>query len=204
MIVFVTNSDCLCDANFNSDWQWFVLSLRVIAFWINITKEITLSDKHNNCPSLKESLLKGNHSQWQAQSLSVTVKITITMTITLSDKHNHCPSLPESLVMVNLKVTYSDMACHWEWLPFNSDSGSDQQWLWLSLRVISSVMVILTVMNSDMACHWEWFPLWWSVTENDYFCDGDCDSDELSLWMSLRVIVIVMVIVTVTGNDCDC
>ena len=115
-------------------------------------------------------------------------------------------------VMVILTVTDSGLACHWERLPFTSDSDSGWQWLWISLRVICSVMVILTVIDSDCVCHYEWLPLWWSVTENNYFCDRDCDSNWLWLWMSLRVIALwcwfcqwqaVTVILTESDLICD-
>ena len=76
--------------------------------------------------------------------------------------------------MVILTVTDSDMACHWELLPFNSDSGTDRQWLWLSLRVI------------------------------DFLCDGNSNSDGLWLCLSIKVIAIVMVIQTMTDSDCVC
>ena len=50
MIVIVTESDCLCDGYSESDWQWFGLSLRVIAFyqwywqWRTVIVIVTKSD----------------------------------------------------------------------------------------------------------------------------------------------------------------
>ena len=42
------------------------------------------------------------------------------------------------------------------------------------------------------------------VTESDFLCDDNFDSDELWLCLSIKVIAIVMVIQTMTDSKCVC
>ena len=42
------------------------------------------------------------------------------------------------------------------------------------------------------------------VTESDFLCDGNSDSDAQLLCLSLRVIASVMVTLTVTNSDLAC
>ena len=146
LTVILSVTDIGCDGNFNSDWDWVIYVIGSDRLLTVILTVIVIDTEWLR--------LWWFFCQWQTVIVIVTENHFLCDCNSDSDCQWLCLSLRViASVMVILTVTYSDLACHWEWLPFNNDSLSDRQWLLLSLRGISFVIVILIVMVSDCLCH---------------------------------------------------
>ena len=209
IVVSVTESDCLFDSDSDNDWKWLCLSLRVIAFLMEI---FTVTD--SDCVRHWEWLPLW---WWFSQWLKMIVSVTESDCICDGDFDNDWRRFLLWLTVI-VFVTESDCIFDGDLTMTDGDSYCDWQWLCMWLRVSASVTEIFTVSDvchnhcHSLWCHGEWLHLWWwfwqwmivivSVTESDCICDIDSKCDWQWLCLSLRVIASVMEILTVTDSDC--